>query len=330
MSTTDITPTVTFAEVFTRIASNMERVIRGKDDVVEMLLLCLLAEGHLLIEDVPGVGKTTLAKALASSVDTTFGRVQFTPDLLPSDVLGITVWDRENSRFDFRPGPVFGGIVLADEINRASPKTQSALLECMAENQVTVDGSTYRLSMPFMVLATQNSIEHEGTFPLPDSQLDRFLMRVSVGYPDRSSEIDILDTHGESDQLSQLRPVVTKGEIQAMIEATRSGPTSRRPARVPGRPRRCDEAPSGRGARDVAPGDARTPTCRQGPRLGGRPDLRAARRHQGAGPRCARTPTDAVTGSAAPGPRRDVDRQPDPAAGRHTGRPGLKCSPAAV
>src|SRR5690606_1139579 len=165
------------------IATNVEHVIQGKPEVVDLVLLCLLSEGHLLIEDVPGVGKTSLAKALAASIDGTFGRLQFTPDLLPTDVVGLTVWNRNTSEFEFRPGPVFHNVVLADEINRASPKTQSALLEAMAEAQVTVDGTTYHLSNPFMVIATQNPIEHEGTYPLPETQLDRFLMRIAAGYP---------------------------------------------------------------------------------------------------------------------------------------------------
>ena len=173
----------TFSDYYSEVVANIEQVIQGKPEVIELVLLCLVSGGHLLIEDVPGVGKTSLAKALAASIDGTFGRVQFTPDLLPTDVVGVSIWDRNRSTFEFRPGPVFSNIVLADEINRASPKTQSALLEAMAENQVTVDGTTYQLADPFMVIATQNPIEHEGTYPLPESQLDRFLMRVSVGLP---------------------------------------------------------------------------------------------------------------------------------------------------
>ena len=212
----------TFAELFGAVADNIARVIQGKPDVIELMLLCLVSEGHLLVEDVPGVGKTSLAKALATSIDCTFGRMQFTPDLLPSDVVGVSVWDRSTSRFEFRPGPVFSNIVLGDEINRASPKTQSALLEAMAERQVTVDGVTYRLPPPFMVIATQNPIEHEGTYPLPESQLDRFLMRVSVGYPGREAEVAILDTHGGDDALERLTPVLTAAEVAGLVEVVRS------------------------------------------------------------------------------------------------------------
>lgn len=215
-------PTRTFATVIGSIADNMAQVIQGKEEVIQLTLLCLVSEGHLLVEDVPGVGKTSLAKALARSIDCSFGRVQFTPDLLPSDVVGVNVWNREANRFEFRPGAIFASVVLGDEINRASPKTQSALLEAMAESQVTVDGETYRLQPPFMVIATQNPIEHEGTYPLPESQLDRFLMRVSVGYPDRHSELDVLDTHADADALARLSPVVAAADIVGLAAAVRT------------------------------------------------------------------------------------------------------------
>jgi MoxR-like ATPase len=211
----------TFSDYYDRIVHNIERVIQGKRDVIELVLLCLVSEGHLLLEDVPGVGKTNLAKSLATSIECSFGRVQFTPDLLPSDVVGLTVWNRGENSFDFRPGPVFNNTVLADEINRASPKTQAALLEAMAEDQVTVDGVTYPLGQPFMVIATQNPIEHEGTYPLPESQLDRFLMRVSVGYPSPNAELEILDAHGDHDPFRDIGPVVNSADVQRLAQATR-------------------------------------------------------------------------------------------------------------
>jgi MoxR-like ATPase len=211
-----------FSETFNAISANVQRVIQGKAEVIDLALLCLVSEGHLLIEDVPGVGKTSLAKALARSIDCPFGRVQFTPDLLPSDVVGVTVWNRSDGRFEFRPGPIFATIVLGDEINRASPKTQSALLEAMAEGQVTVDNVTHPLGPPFMVIATQNPIEHEGTYPLPESQLDRFLMRVSVGYPDRDAEIDVLDAHGDHTTLSDIGAVVSAGAVESLIATARA------------------------------------------------------------------------------------------------------------
>jgi MoxR-like ATPase len=211
----------TFADYFDRVVDNIERVIQGKRDVISLVLLCLVSEGHLLLEDVPGVGKTSLAKSLATSLDASFGRVQFTPDLLPSDVVGLTVWNRSDGTFTFRPGPIFNNLVLADEINRASPKTQAALLEAMAEDQVTVDGATYPMSRPFMVIATQNPIEHEGTYPLPESQLDRFLMRVSVGYPTPDAELEILDKHSDHDPYADIGPVLSSEHITGLVHAAR-------------------------------------------------------------------------------------------------------------
>jgi MoxR-like ATPase len=220
--TQPVEPTEAFASTFTAIVENVERVIQGKVDVIQLALLCLLSEGHLLIEDVPGVGKTSMAKSLAISIKCSFGRVQFTPDLLPSDVVGVSVYNRSTSDFDFRPGPIFSNIVLGDEINRASPKTQSALLEAMAENQVTVDGTTYPLDSPFMVIATQNPIEHEGTYPLPESQLDRFFMRISVGYPAREAELEMLDAHGDHDAFEDIDAVVKAADVQSMIAIARN------------------------------------------------------------------------------------------------------------
>jgi MoxR-like ATPase len=185
-----------FKELFDVLARQVETILRGKRRAIHLALVCLFAEGHLLIEDVPGVGKTSLAKALARSIGGTWRRVQFTPDLLPSDVTGVSVWDRTRSDFEFRPGGVFANVVLADEINRASPKTQSALLEAMEERQVTVDSTTMPLPRPFLVIATQNPVELEGTYPLPEAQLDRFMLRLRIGYPDRDAELAILDSQG--------------------------------------------------------------------------------------------------------------------------------------
>lgn len=210
-----------FADRFESIAANVERVIQGKRPVIDQVLICLVAEGHVLVEDVPGVGKTALAKSLARSIDCTFNRIQFTPDLLPSDVTGVSVWDRQASEFSFKPGAIFANIVVGDEINRASPKTQAALLEAMEERQVTVDGTTRMLPGPFMVVATQNPLEHEGTYPLPEAQLDRFMMRVKVGYPDRAKELEMLDTHAVRSTFHDLAPVVHAEDVLAMIDVAR-------------------------------------------------------------------------------------------------------------
>jgi MoxR-like ATPase len=207
-----------FAERFAAVVDNVEQVIQGKRKAAHLAVTCLVAEGHLLIEDVPGVGKTSLAKSIAHSIGGTWRRIQFTPDLLPSDVTGVSIWNRATSDFEFRPGGVFANIVLADEINRASPKTQSALLEAMEERQVTVDAHTYELARPFMVIATQNPIEHEGTYPLPEAQLDRFLMRIRMGYPDRTAELRILDLHGSSNPLSGLRQMLHAEEVTHLSE----------------------------------------------------------------------------------------------------------------
>lgn len=198
------------------IRENIARVIVGKEAVVDLLLVALLCEGHVLIEDVPGIGKTTLAKALARSLDCSFRRIQFTPDLLPSDITGVNVFNQKSGEFEFRPGPVMASIVLADEINRAGPRTQSALLEAMQERQVTADGVTHPLPRPFLVLATQNPVELEGTFPLPEAQIDRFLMRVGLGYPSAAEERAILRRFREEDPLETLQPVVSAAEVLAM------------------------------------------------------------------------------------------------------------------
>ncbi len=211
-----------FAQRFAQLCDNVNQVVSGKADVVELLVTGLLSGGHILLEDVPGVGKTLLAKAMAASVHGEFGRLQFTPDLLPADVVGTSVWNSAESTFSFRPGPVFANFVLADEVNRASPKTQSALLEAMAEEQVTVDGTTNALPDVFMVIATQNPMEHHGTFPLPESQLDRFLMRLSVGYPSRPDELALLSGGDRTRLLADLRPVM---DIDALSNMTRFAET---------------------------------------------------------------------------------------------------------
>jgi MoxR-like ATPase len=201
-----------------QVMENLEQVIVGKRSSIELIVIGLLCQGHVLIEDVPGVGKTMLARSLARSLDCTFNRIQFTPDMLPSDVTGVSIYNQQKGKFEFRPGPVIGQIILADEINRATPKTQASLLEAMEERQVTVDGVTHVLPKPFMVLATQNPIEYEGTFPLPEAQLDRFFLRLRLGYPSASQEIQILDDQQIRHPLESLKPVVATKEILAATE----------------------------------------------------------------------------------------------------------------
>ncbi len=207
----------------TRLAElqrSIARVVKGKEDVIQLALTTLLARGHLLIEDVPGVGKTTLAQALARSFNCSFQRIQFTSDLLPSDVIGVSVYNPSAQEFEFKPGPIFANIIVADEINRTTPKTQSALLEAMNEAQITVDNHTHPLPRPFMVLATQNPIEHHGTYPLPESQLDRFLMRIRMGYPARASEKEIIRNHSAAGHADQIASVMDAADVAAMQEAT--------------------------------------------------------------------------------------------------------------
>lgn len=201
-----------------KFLSNIDQVIIGKESVVSKVLVALLAEGHILIEDVPGVGKTTLAKSVAKSIDCSFSRIQFTPDLLPSDILGVSIYNQKASDFVYKKGPIYAHVVLADEINRASPKTQSSLLEAMEERQVTMDGNTYKLEEPFIVMATQNPIEYEGTFPLPEAQLDRFMIKIRIGYPDESHELRIFDKIDQQIKAEDLLPVLTAEEVRNMRE----------------------------------------------------------------------------------------------------------------
>ena len=225
MTSTEPTPSAppapadlqTLTRTTTRLRRNIETVIEGKGDVVRSAVVVLLAEGHLLLEDVPGVGKTMLSKALARSIDCTVRRIQFTPDLLPSDVTGVSVFNQQTREFEFRPGGVFANVVIGDEINRASPKTQSALLECMEERQVTVDGTSYELDSPFLVVATQNPVEMEGTYALPEAQRDRFMMRVSMGYPVEAAEVQMLAHHAGRDPLADLEPVTDAAEIRKLV-----------------------------------------------------------------------------------------------------------------
>ncbi len=214
--------TAAVQELARRVSENVARVIVGKHDVVELLLVALLCEGHVLLEDVPGTGKTTMARALARSIDSPFQRIQFTPDLLPTDVTGLTFFNQQAAAFQFRPGPIFTSVLLADEINRATPRTQSALLEAMQERTVTIDGATRQLPRPFLVLATQNPVELEGTFPLPEAQLDRFLLRLQIGYPTLEDEMAILERYGQADPLADLAPVADGSTLEVLQHAVRA------------------------------------------------------------------------------------------------------------
>ena len=210
--------TAAAAETIRTVVDNLARVLHAPEETLRLCVLCLVSEGHLILEDFPGVGKTMLAKALARSLDVSFSRMQFTPDLLPSDVTGVNVFNQRSNEFEFKPGPVFANLLLVDEINRASPKTQSALLECMQEQQVTIDGVSYELARPFMVMATQNPIEYEGTYPLPEAQLDRFTMRIAIGYPPLSEEAKMLTEQTADPPLDALEPVANAGDAVSLAE----------------------------------------------------------------------------------------------------------------
>ena len=310
----------TLARVVGRVRANIERVIEGKPDVVSSALVVLLAEGHLLIEDVPGVGKTQLSKSLARSIDCTVRRIQFTPDLLPSDVTGVSVFNQDTREFEFRPGGVFANIVVGDEINRASPKTQSALLECMEERQVTVDNTTYQLEPPFMVIATQNPIEMEGTYPLPEAQRDRFMARVSVGYPLEAAEIAMLDAHTGANPLDDLEPVTDAAEVRKLIAIVNqvhvSAAVQRYAVAITSATRRSEELALGASA----PG-----ARRQGAGRDRRPRLRAARRPRPAHPAGARAPAAARRGGRDERPLHRGDPGRRGGHGRGARRGAVRC-----
>ena len=319
------------------IVANIEQVIEGKTATVRLALAVMLAEGHLLIEDVPGVGKTKLAKALARSIDCSVRRIQFTPDLLPSDVTGVSVYNQENREFEFKPGAVFANIVVGDEINRASPKTQSALLECMEERQVTVDGVTYPLQVPFMVVATQNPIEMEGTYPLPEAQRDRFTARIAMGYPDAGAELAMLDIHGGHDAARRPDAGLRRDPGPPHDRDRPRHPRGRRGQAVRGQPRHRHPRVARPSPRRLAPRHPAAAAHRpRGGRAGGA-RLRPARRPADAGRAGARPPhhPDRRGAAVPPDDRRDrrrprapaaaADRPPTPLALRHPApRPAVR------
>ncbi len=308
------------SELARRIVANLRRVMHAPDETLDLAVLNLFAEGHLIIEDLPGVGKTTLAKALARSVDLSFSRIQFTPDLLPSDVTGVNVYNQATHEFDFRPGPVFANVLLVDEINRTSPKTQAALLEAMQERQVTVDGVTYSLAPPFMVMATQNPIEYEGTYPLPEAQLDRFTMRISIGYPPLAAEARMLVEQTTETPLESLEAVASAQDVLAAVEDARRDirrgehPALRRRAaslHARGRP----ALPRREPARRHQP-----PPRREGEGARRRARVRGARRREARRAARARAPADPRARGALGRPRARGRR---PRRGRADPGPGL-------
>lgn len=314
-----------FAQMFAALAGNIERVVRGKREKVELALICLLSEGHLLVEDVPGVGKTTLARAMSASVEAKWARIQFTPDLLPSDITGVSIFNQGTSAFEFHPGPIFANLVVADEINRGSPKTQSALLEVMEERRVTVEGTPHPVPRPFMVIATQNPVDMDGTYPLPEAQLDRFLMRISMGYPDHQAEVALLAGAPTGAMLDQMPPVMTREDLSRMIDFAqrlRGGAAVRLPG--PGR-RGHPRAPRPAARREPA-GQHRAAARGAGAGGGGRPLLHRPGGREGArGPR-HRAPADRHAGGRTARAhrrrrgRRGTAERPDTA-----GRRGVTC-----
>ena len=316
-----------FAKNFERILQNVNNVVKGKESAVRMALTCLFAEGHLLIEDVPGTGKTTMAKAMALSIDGTWQRVQFTPDLLPTDVTGVQIFNRQTNEFDFHPGGVFANIVIADEVNRASPKTQSALLEVMEEHQVTVDSTPYLVPRPFIVIATQNPIEHEGTYNLPEAQIDRFMMRMALGYPDPADEVQIIANDMAGQRIDDVVAVVSAADVRRMIALTDriyiAPKLQDYIVQLTGDHTAASRAPS----RCQPPGHAGARPRHPGLRRRQWPSLRHRRRHQGTGAAGAAPPHDPHTRGRAPGlpPDRPARRHPRQRSGAPGAHRALRC-----
>ena len=305
----------TAVSVSRRITDNIRKAVQVRDEVLEHLTVTMLSEGHILVEDYPGVGKTALARALSRSIDCQFARVQCTADLLPADIIGTQIYNQRESRFEFRPGPIFANVVLVDEVNRASPKTQSGLLECMQERQVTVEATSHELARPFLVFATQNPVEYEGTYPLPEAQVDRFMVRLSLGYPTAAEEAGMLMGHESRDRVMDLEPVADRAEIVDAVETAHRVHASRRPAQLH---RRADPPHPRRRPHRARRLPARGPDAaarRQGPRPRPRPRPRAARRRPGARRRRALAPHHARPGSGGPAALGDHP-------GRHHRRPG--------
>ena len=319
--------TTKIQETGEKVVANVERVIVGKHNEVRLALVALMCRGHLLIEDVPGTGKTVLAKALARSLGCTFRRIQFTPDLLPSDVTGLSIYNQKTQEFEFRPGPIMAQVVLADEINRATPKTQSSLLECMDERQATIDGMTHQMPDPFLVIATQNPIEYEGTFALPEAQLDRFMLRIRMGYPQPIDEIVILDEQKRTHPLDDLEEVVGLEELREMQAAIREVHVESVDQRLHRPARQRDPPPPRRLPRRLAARLDRPVPGEPGAGRAARPRLRHPGRRQAAGRAGARPPADHQDelddprrpgGAGRPRAARDAPGRADPGAGRRS------------